>query len=150
MRGQPSFGGSLVTVLKPGALLLVLDSPDAAQKKIGVVNQWLHVRDVEGHEGYVAAWYVRRSPLAQFPQEAVEDTQPLSVYVSRRASRGLRLRSAPTTASSVVKVLPPHAHLLVLDPREEAESKIGKQGAWLHVRDVADEEGYVAAWYVVR
>ncbi|MCI0398491.1 MAG: hypothetical protein L0332_00140 [Chloroflexi bacterium] len=29
--------------------------------KIGRQNQWLHVRDIEGNQGYVAAWLVTPS-----------------------------------------------------------------------------------------
>ncbi len=38
--------------------LVLLDPAEAS--KIGVVNQWLKVKDVDGKEGFVAAWYVAK------------------------------------------------------------------------------------------
>ena len=64
--GMPLLAGALAFVvgLNGGTLalnsaLLVIESGEAASK-IGVQNQWLQVRDIEGKEGYVAAWYVTR------------------------------------------------------------------------------------------
>jgi hypothetical protein len=61
---------------------------------------------------------------------------------------GLRLRSAPTTASATVAIEPPGANLLIIEPIETAKPKIGVYDQWLHVRDEAGRTGYVAAWYV--
>jgi len=61
---------------------------------------------------------------------------------------GLRLRSAPTTASSTVAIEPPGANLRVLEPVDVATPKIGVYNQWIHVRDEAGRDGYVAAWYV--
>jgi hypothetical protein len=30
------------------------------EKKIGVQNQWLQVKDIQGKDGYVAAWFVKK------------------------------------------------------------------------------------------
>jgi hypothetical protein len=38
--------------------LFVLDPYDQAIKKLGVVGEWLKVKDPSGQEGYIAAWYV--------------------------------------------------------------------------------------------
>ncbi len=49
------------TLLKRLALhtsLLVLETPAAARRKLGQFGRWLLVRDPQGTEGYVAAWYV--------------------------------------------------------------------------------------------
>ena len=46
-----------------GADLVVLEDPAQASAKIGVVNQWINVRDISGSVGYIAAWYVVKSPL---------------------------------------------------------------------------------------
>jgi len=61
---------------------------------------------------------------------------------------GLRLRSAPTTASDTVTIVPPGANLLVIEPVEVATPKIGVYNQWIHVRDGQGRQGYVAAWYV--
>ena len=46
-------------LLPPNAELLVIETGDAAPK-IGQPGQWLHVRDLQGAQGFVAAWFVRR------------------------------------------------------------------------------------------
>jgi len=61
---------------------------------------------------------------------------------------GLRLRSAPTTASATVTIVPPGANLRVIEPVDVATPKIGVYDQWIHVRDLQGREGYVAAWYV--
>ena len=58
---------SPLTVIKRmalGAELVVLEPAAGAQAKIGVLNQWINVRDINGAVGYVAAWYVVKTPLA--------------------------------------------------------------------------------------
>jgi uncharacterized protein YgiM (DUF1202 family) len=58
-RSQPAIAdNNLIARLPLGTVLTVTD-PDGNQK-IGVVNQWLKVRDASGRDGYVAAWYVSR------------------------------------------------------------------------------------------
>ena len=61
---------------------------------------------------------------------------------------GLRLRTAPTTASDTVAIEPPGADLLVIEPTDVATPKIGVYDQWIKVRDGGGREGYVAAWYV--
>jgi hypothetical protein len=57
-RSQPVIDDSnLIERIALGTQLTVLD-PQASQK-IGVVGQWLMVKDASGHTGYVAAWYVK-------------------------------------------------------------------------------------------
>ncbi len=46
-------------LLPPNAELLVIETGDAAPK-IGQPGQWLQVRDLQGAQGFVAAWFVRR------------------------------------------------------------------------------------------
>ena len=42
----------------------------------------------------------------------------------------------------------PHAAELVADGDDE--SKVGVHGQWIKVRDIENDEGYVAAWYVTK
>ena len=58
LRDRPSEYGNILEVLKAGTLLTVLEPVITAQAKIGVVNQWLHVKLPGGMTGYVAAWFV--------------------------------------------------------------------------------------------
>jgi uncharacterized protein YkwD len=150
MRAQPSLGGTLVTILPGGSELAVLEDPSTARPKIGVTNQWLHVRDGQGHVGYVAAWYVSETPSGGGTPVPPPQPEPsgMTVYVSPLAEAGLRMRSGPSTSSSTVKTLPANARLTVLEPTSQAEAKIGAFNQWLNVKDAAGNAGYVAAWYV--
>lgn len=71
----------------------------------------------------------------------------LKVLKSVGAS-GLRLRSQPSPAAPLVKVLPAGSSLRVLDEPALARPKIGRQDSWLWVRDRQNATGYVAAWLV--
>ncbi len=145
LRAQPN--GALVGLLKAGTLLTPLEPADAVQRKLGVVGQWLHVRSEDGKTGYVAAWYVEQiSGQAPPPQ----DDRSLTVYVSSLASRGLRMRSGPSTSTAVIGVLMPRTALTVIDPptADQALARVGRYGQWLKVRTPEGKEGYVAAWYV--
>jgi hypothetical protein len=52
--------------------LVVLEPRDVAVPKIGRMGDWLHVCDVEGREGYVAAWYtILRPEVITHPGEPV-------------------------------------------------------------------------------
>ncbi|MEJ5224135.1 MAG: SH3 domain-containing protein, partial [Anaerolineales bacterium] len=59
LRARPLDDAPVLKNLLVNTPLMVLESEDAARRKVGVFNQWLHVRDPLGDEGYVAAWFVR-------------------------------------------------------------------------------------------
>ena len=166
LRKAPSMGGALVTVLKAGAALTVLEPADSARAKIGQAGKWIHVSDPRRQDGYVAANYVELEaaateetpvPPAPVPAEPVSDseveTEPepettaesLTVYVSSAASAGLRMRSQPNTNSSTLTILPAGSELKVL---EGTAKMVGVYGKWLKVREAGGIEGYVAAWYL--
>jgi hypothetical protein len=44
--------------------------------------------------------------------------------------------------------VPATEQLVSLEPAEVVIPKVGVSGQWLKVRDAANKEGYVAAWYV--
>ena len=58
LRKSPSKGGALITVLKAGTRLTVLDPAKKATARVGKANQWLHVRAPDNQRGYVSAEYV--------------------------------------------------------------------------------------------
>jgi hypothetical protein len=58
LRKTPSKGGALITILKAGTRLTVLEPAKKAKTKIGKANQWLHVRGPNKQRGYVGAEYV--------------------------------------------------------------------------------------------
>lgn len=60
LRSGPSTSSATLKIIAAGMSLTVLESAAAAEGKIGVYGQWLKVREPQGTEGYVAAWYVQR------------------------------------------------------------------------------------------
>jgi len=53
---------NILVAVKPGTQLLLLDATEVS--KIGGNGQWLHVREPGGIEGFVAAQYVEKVPVA--------------------------------------------------------------------------------------
>jgi hypothetical protein len=154
LRDQPDVTGNLIKRLPMTANLKVLEPAGDAAKKIGVMGQWVNLRDVTGAEGYVAAWYVTS---VDNPALGVKTTladgggipSAAPAQVVRAAVDQLALRSTAAVAdNNLIKRLALRAELLVLEPGGQA--KIGAQGQWLRVRDLDGAEGYVAAWYVAQ
>lgn len=75
LRTQPTLDSSTITIEPPGTRLRVIEPESVAQPKIGVYNQWIRVRDPNGQEGYVAAWFVEPAP-AETPPPPSGETEP--------------------------------------------------------------------------
>jgi hypothetical protein len=160
LRSQPMVADTTLIKREPqNAEFVVLDPPDQAKAKIGVQDQWLQARDIAGDQGYVAAWYVdtsRQEPaLGAFEKSATAPSPTASPsadkLVVRSTADGLALRSQPVISdATLIKREPLSAELLVLEPVNQAEAKIGVVNRWLNVQDVSGDKGYVAAWYVVK
>ena len=144
LRKTPSLGGALVAVEKAGTALTALEPEAQARPKIGAKGKWLQVSDPKRLQGYVAAEYVelRAEPPADTSEPIVE---PMTVYVTGTAAAGLRLRSAPTTTASTLKILSPNSPATLL---EGTSNMIGAYNKWLKVREPEGMEGFVAAWYL--
>lgn len=153
MRQQPQIGPSnIIKQLPTSARLMALD-PASARAKIGQHGEWMHVRDIEEDEGYVAAWYV--TPAAdpslgvQKKEEASKPTPPTRLVV-KTTTEDVALRTQPQVADeTLIERLPFPTELLVTEPGDAA-SKIGVYNQWLQVRTLDGTKGYVAAWYVVK
>lgn len=149
LRAAP-VNGNVIQVMPAGTKLTVIETSDQAVQKVGVVDQWLNVKDEAGHSGYVAAWFVELEQSSEITAPPGGDVGTLTVYVSPVVgSGGLRLRSAPNTSASVVGNLPAKTSLLVLESASVARTKIGVLDQWLNIRTPDASQGYVAAWYVV-
>jgi hypothetical protein len=149
LRKTPSLGGALVAVEKAGTALTVLEPDAVARPKIGVKGKWLQVSDPKGLQGYVAAEYVeiRSGPISPIIEEEVPVpiSEAVTVYVTGAAAAGLRLRSAPTTNASTLKILAPNTPLILL---QGTIALVGAYNIWLKVREPEGTEGFVAAWYI--
>jgi SH3-like domain-containing protein len=127
----------------------VIEPPEGARAKIGVNGQWLQIRDADGTQGYVAAWFVAVvSPTAPVPV-VDNNTGTVQPPIVKTTAEGLALRSQPViNDNTLIKRLPINSELLVMEPPEQALAKIGVNGQWLQVRDISGTQCYVAAWYV--
>ncbi len=164
VRSSPMIGNNLVKRVPINTQFLVLDPEFSAKQKFGKQDQWLKVRDISGDEGYVAAWclsmYEYIPPLGPVPATPASPPSAAKIETSssetetlivRTTVSDLAFRSQPIIlGTTLIKRLPLSTELLVLDPAAEAAAKIGVVNNWIKVRDIQGNEGYVAAWYVVR
>lgn len=154
LRDQPRISGSNVLKYLPqSSKLVVLGDAATAKTKVGLRNNWFQVRDIEGKEGYVAAWYVTAvSDPALGSHKTSQANQPSapSKLVVKTSASSVSLRTEPRVASStLITYLPFGTELLVIEG-DSAASKIGQQNQWLNVQTVTGRKGYVAAWLVVK
>jgi SH3-like domain-containing protein len=149
LRSGPATSNTAIAVESPGTLLHCLEPDAAAVPKIGVLNLWLQVRDPDGMEGYVAAWYVDQVGASVPAPEPTPGPVPLTVLVSQSIGTvGLRLRDQPATTSNTLSILPAGTELTPLEAADQVFAKVGQAEQWLNVRDGDGTSGYVAAWFV--
>lgn len=159
LRSRPDSTDATVLKAYPlGTELKCLEPLADVQRKAGVMYEWLNAVDIQGTQGVVAAWYVAMSGQAAFgptnqpqapsgaPAPAIDPNAPV---VLRTLEDNLALRIAPLiTLQSLVCQLPLGTELISLDEPSICRAKIGNTNQFIHVRDVRDNEGYVAAWLV--
>jgi hypothetical protein len=151
----------------PGIPLSVIEAKAGAMAKLGQNNQWIYVRDPNGRQGYVAAWYVEVSS-AQAPEPAPASTPPASttptapspappasapdrmqvLVVQSVGAAGVAVRSQPSRGASKVNNETAGARLTVIEPPSTALPKIGQAGKWLAVKATNSQRGYIMAQYV--
>lgn len=159
LRSKPDNTDATVLKFLPlGAHLKALETAAEVKRKTGVMHEWLKVSDVEGRQGVAAAWYVSIVSLgaASFGPQAQRETTPASFDVMearpvllRTTEDGVALRSAPLVSmGTLILRMPLGSELIAIEPPDLAAPKIGQLGSWIHVRDVAGNEGYAAAWCV--
>ena len=178
LRSGPTIASATVAIEPPGANLRLVEPVDVATPKIGIYDQWIKVRDGQGREGYVAAWYVEAGPIVEGdegsstadsgpgPSEPTQpdpeppptpvpipepkpEPPPLTVYVSPSVgASGLRLRKTPSLGGALVAVEKAGTALIALEPEAQARPKIGVKGKWIQVSDPKRLQGHVAAEYV--
>lgn len=166
LRPQPSIDSPANYAEMPGVPLQVIEDKAGALAKIGQQDQWINIRDPNGHNGYVAAWFVEQVPSAPptpttpppAPSPApspepkpVPPGQPerFQVVVLRSVGPGgLVVRGQPSKAGARVNVEKAGARLTVLEPASTGLPKIGVVGQWLSVKATNNRVGYVAAQYV--
>jgi hypothetical protein len=149
IRSEPSTARPPITQVNDGDVLEALDPVAVVKARVGQPGQWLHVRTPGGVEGYAAAWYLALyEEPAPVPEPVPSPAPTLEVEVVSPVLGYLNVRPEPSTDRPPVTQVDDGDVLLVLGPEADAESKIGQQGQWIHIRTPQSIEGYVAAWYV--
>ena len=157
----------------PGVPLKVIEEKTGALAKIGQNGQWIYIQDPQGHQGYVAGWYVETSGAtspAPTPQPAPPPTPtppapstpstptpppPASapgriqvVVLNSVGAGGLRVRQQPSPGGTTVNIEKAGARLTVIEPADTAIPKIGVVGKWVAVKATNNQRGYVMAQYI--
>jgi hypothetical protein len=160
LRSKPdSSDASILKVLPIGAELKVLETAAEVKRKVGTMYEWLKVADVQNTQGVVAAWYVNIVSLGSeaFGPKAERQTAGANFSVGeilpvilRTSEENVALRQFPyISKDTLIRRLPKDSELFAVEPPDIAARKIGQPGEWIRVRDVNENEGYVAAWCVL-
>ena len=153
-RTQPMVADStLIRRVPVTEQLISLEPSSQAIAKVGIVNQWINVKDSTGKTGYVAAWYVKYSGGATAQAQA--QAQPASTTSSSGSAKikasveGVAFRNQPVISdASLIKRVPIGTEFTLVNPGDNG--KIGLPDQWLKVTDQTNTVGYVAAWFVVK
>ncbi len=109
LRAQPTTASDTLTIEPAGSYLKVVEAEAAARQKVGLLNQWLQVRDRNAMQGYVAAWYVENAsgvitppppPPSSPPQRSRKSVADGLESVSLEAPANQRLNPAATTSAT--------------------------------------------------
>jgi len=124
--------------------LISLEPVDRTIRKIGVKDQWIHVQEQKGRQGYVAAWYVKYESGANAKASTSTQSGPVKV---RTTVELVALRKKPVvSAATLIEYLSIGTELTVIEPG--GEQKIGANNQWINVRGEFGTEGFIAAWFV--
>lgn len=105
---------NLVVAVPAGTQLLLLDSNDAS--KVGQNNQWVHVREPGGKEGFAAAWYL----------EKIAATTPASTPASTSSPANEAPASSPTTTPASTPASTPSTSSTPSTPTSPAQPQKDK------------------------
>jgi hypothetical protein len=158
IRSKPQAGSKIITKVKGGTQLEALDAEDVLLKKVGKRGEWLHVSTDKREMGYISAQYVglytpaSRKPQADSSKGGMElmavnepDAQPALRITS---DVGLNLRDAPSMTANRLRVLPFGTVVLLREPLDTAQLKLGKAGTWVAVRTLDGITGFVSGEWV--
>ena len=138
---------NLIRYVQPTEQLISLEPSKDAIAKVGVQNQWIKVKDANGKEGYVAAWYVKYAGGSTAQTSTTSSSSGSAVKVKTTAE-AVSLRTQPIVSdATLIKRVPINYEFTINEAGGEA--KIGKNDQWIKVKD-SKNEGYVAAWFVAR
>jgi len=145
-RSQPVVADTtLIRRVPPTEQLVSVEPASQTIAKVGVQNQWVKVRDAQGKEGYVAAWYVKYAGGANAAAAAAAPAVAKTGVV-RTTVEMVSLRKQPVVSdASLIKRVPLNYEFTITEAG--GDKKVGANDQWIKVKDAA-HEGYVAAWFV--
>jgi len=149
---------NVITTVLAGTELLLLDADGTS--KVGVLNQWVRVRESGGREGFVAAWYLDLVPGgtstsstgstsgSSVPAQQMDPKKKYLMVSDAAGASGTALRKTASNSAVVQMNLLPGMLLIVIEPYTKAKGKLGKQNQWIYVRGPNRKLGYVLSQFV--
>jgi hypothetical protein len=138
---------TLIRRLSPTEQVISLEPASETIAKVGVINQWLKVKDQNKQEGYVAAWYVKYAGGSTAQASGSSSSSDGATKV-RTTAEAVSLRRQPYISdSTLIKRVPINHEFTIVEAG--GESKIGMNNQWVLVKD-ASHQGYIAAWFLTR
>lgn len=161
VRAQP-VDGDMLDFISRGDVAHVLEDRSGALRKIGVQDEWLHLRSPGGTEGYSAAWFLEVHENDQLQDaddtdtdsgadpgtiDRTESTPEVQLFVTPTTGQ-IRVRSHPLDGEQIAVLSQDEVALVIEDP-EAALARVGQTGEWLLVRTPDGVEGYCAAEFLI-
>lgn len=144
LREGPNFLSRELARMPAGASVRCLDTPQAANDKLGVFGEWLRAQVVQNEhalDGYVAAWLARAAVDDDASESSVQP--PLERFATASVKRNAKLRAAPSTGAIMATVKPG----TVLTLADALPNPGPTRGRWLKVQH-GPKEGFVSASFV--
>ncbi|MCE9645479.1 MAG: SH3 domain-containing protein [Chloroflexi bacterium] len=155
---------NVVVSVPAGSILTLLEADGLS--KIGAINQWVRVRDSQGHEGYAAAWYLEKTQTAAPAPAAGPVTSPATEAPASPSTPASTPASTPSTPATPQVTTPPEKPKLTVVVKtggakvyQTASAKSAvlsteKSGARLSVVEAADKAaskiGVAGKWLTVK
>ena len=141
---------TLIRRIPPTEKVISLEPPAQTIKKVGVMGEWLNVRDKNKTDGYVAAWYVKyQSGSTAIAEETTNPPAAGEADTVKTTAQFVSFRSEPRSHTTTLLRYLDLGEVLTLADASQA-AKIGSNSEWLKVKDTSGKVGYVAAWFVAR
>lgn len=121
------------------------DSPD---KEVLLTTRYKYNGAKLATEISAVLWFENYSIAPPKPPKQTKLPLPAEKFVVYAAEDDLALRAEGSVTGYLWKRLMKNTELISLEPKAQAQTKIGKQGQWLQVQDPTGQQGFVAAWYI--
>ncbi|HSH05693.1 MAG TPA: SH3 domain-containing protein [Anaerolineae bacterium] len=175
VRQAPTTNSPIIRDLMPAEMVTVIEDEPTASAKIGQNDQWLHIQDANGQQGYVAAWLVTTADQPATTNET-SPPEPEKAVATKQAKQkssknkkttistklNKKTKTAPTATTKASPTVQtrlrqgPSTHdPIITDIMPSATvtlvnptdaPQLGQQDAWVEVETDDGQRGYMAAW----